>query len=104
MMVQVEFVTFVSSSNRVIPGERYSTGDCRAYCRRRHYRTVGMSVQPEPQFPELAVEVLLDWYRQYHRQLPWRETRNPYRIMVSEIMLQQTQADRVVPKYHEFLS
>lgn len=63
-----------------------------------------MSVQPEPQFPELAVEVLLDWYRQYHRQLPWRETRDPYRIMVSEIMLQQTQADRVVPKYHEFLS
>jgi A/G-specific adenine glycosylase len=46
---------------------------------------------------------LLGWYRSGHRELPWRATRDPYRILVSEIMLQQTQADRVVPKYHEFL-
>ena len=37
------------------------------------------------------------------RNLPWRRTRNPYRILVSEIMLQQTQVDRVVPKYTSFL-
>jgi A/G-specific adenine glycosylase len=35
--------------------------------------------------------------------LPWRETRDPYRILVSEVMLQQTQVDRVLPKFHEWL-
>lgn len=52
---------------------------------------------------DAAKDKLIDWYSVSHRQLPWRETRDPYRILVSEIMLQQTQADRVVPKYHEFL-
>lgn len=46
---------------------------------------------------------LLAWYRVHQRDLPWRRTRDPYQILVSEIMLQQTQVDRVVPKYHEFL-
>ena len=46
---------------------------------------------------------LLAWYRRHRRNLPWRKTANPYRILVSEIMLQQTQVDRVVPKYREFL-
>ena len=46
---------------------------------------------------------LLKWYRQHGRDLPWRRTDNPYKILVSEIMLQQTQVDRVIPKYHEFL-
>lgn len=46
---------------------------------------------------------LLAWYRVHQRKLPWRETRDPYRILVSEVMLQQTQVERVVPKYHEFL-
>jgi A/G-specific adenine glycosylase len=46
---------------------------------------------------------LLSWYRTHQRQLPWRKTRDPYKILVSEIMLQQTQVDRVLPKYHEFL-
>lgn len=62
-----------------------------------------MSLQPEPMFPEQAVEALLAWFAHDHRHLPWRETRDPYRILVSEVMLQQTQADRVVPKYHDFL-
>jgi len=47
---------------------------------------------------------LLSWYRRHRRDLPWRKTTDPYSILVSEIMLQQTQVDRVVPKYHEFLS
>ena len=47
---------------------------------------------------------LLRWYRKNGRELPWRETTDPYSILVSEVMLQQTQVDRVVPKYHEFLS
>src|SRR5262245_29454090 len=46
---------------------------------------------------------LLKWYRAHRRDLPWRRTEDPYRILVSEIMLQQTQVDRVIPKYHEFL-
>ncbi|MBI4635372.1 MAG: A/G-specific adenine glycosylase [Candidatus Rokubacteria bacterium] len=46
---------------------------------------------------------LLAWYATHGRDLPWRRTRDPYRVLVSEIMLQQTQVDRVVPKYHEFL-
>lgn len=43
------------------------------------------------------------WYRRSARDLPWRRTRDPYRILVSELMLQQTQVSRVVPKYGEFL-
>ena len=46
---------------------------------------------------------LLEWYRRHGRDLPWRETRDPYRILVSEMMLQQTQVDRVLPKYHEWI-
>jgi A/G-specific adenine glycosylase len=46
---------------------------------------------------------LIRWYRVHQRELPWRETNDPYKILVSEIMLQQTQVDRVKPKYHEFL-
>ena len=44
------------------------------------------------------------WYRRSARDLPWRRTRDAYRILVSELMLQQTQVSRVVPKYHEFLN
>lgn len=46
---------------------------------------------------------LLKWYRKHGRDLPWRKTSDPYHILVSEVMLQQTQVDRVIPKYHEFL-
>jgi A/G-specific adenine glycosylase len=46
---------------------------------------------------------LLEWFAEHGRELPWRHTRDPYQIMVSEIMLQQTQVDRVIPKYHAFL-
>lgn len=43
------------------------------------------------------------WYRKSARDLPWRRTRDPYEVLVSELMLQQTQVVRVVPKYAEFL-
>jgi A/G-specific adenine glycosylase len=46
---------------------------------------------------------LLAWYRRHGRDLPWRQTDDPYHILVSEIMLQQTQVDRVLPKYREWL-
>ncbi|MEI7644702.1 MAG: A/G-specific adenine glycosylase [Chloroflexales bacterium] len=47
---------------------------------------------------------LLAWFAAHARDLPWRHTRDPYRILVSEIMLQQTQVDRVIPKYLAFLT
>ena len=48
--------------------------------------------------------MLLAWYAKHGRShLPWRETRDPYRILVSELMLQQTQVDRVLPKYLAFV-
>jgi A/G-specific adenine glycosylase len=46
---------------------------------------------------------LLAWYARHGRDLPWRATSDPYHILVSEIMLQQTQVERVIPKYHQFL-
>ena len=53
---------------------------------------------------EWVRERLLDWFAANARDLPWRRTRDPYRIMVSEIMLQQTQVDRVIPHYQRFLA
>lgn len=47
--------------------------------------------------------MILDFYRQEGRSFPWRETRDPYAILVSELMLQQTQTERVVPKYRSWL-
>ncbi len=46
---------------------------------------------------------LLRWYARHGRDLPWRHTRDPYRILVSEVMLQQTQVDRVLGYYERFL-
>ena len=48
-------------------------------------------------------DLLLTWYGEYHRKLPWRETRDPYRIWLSEVMLQQTQVETVVAYYLRFL-
>jgi len=47
---------------------------------------------------------LLAWFRANARDLPWRRTRDPYRVLVSEVMLQQTQVDRVIPYYEAFLA
>src|SRR5688572_16659581 len=46
---------------------------------------------------------LLAWFSANRRDLPWRHTRDPYRILISEVMLQQTQVDRVIPYYERFL-
>ncbi|TBL71176.1 A/G-specific adenine glycosylase [Paenibacillus thalictri] len=46
---------------------------------------------------------LLAWYRRHHRDLPWRRSRNPYYIWVSEIMLQQTRVDTVIPYFERFI-
>ena len=48
-------------------------------------------------------ESLLAWFEANGRDLPWRRTRDPYAILVSEVMLQQTQVDRVIPRYLAWL-
>ncbi|MEZ0392556.1 MAG: A/G-specific adenine glycosylase [Pseudobdellovibrionaceae bacterium] len=47
---------------------------------------------------------LLAWYKENHRDLPWRQDRNPYRIWISEVMLQQTTVAAVIPYYERFLT
>jgi A/G-specific adenine glycosylase len=58
---------------------------------------------PAPAERQRFRRALLRWYDRNGRDLPWRRTGDPYHILVSEIMLQQTQVDRVLPKYHEWL-
>lgn len=62
--------------------------------------------QPAPPEAARLAELhrrLLTWFAATGRDLPWRKTRDPYQILVSEMMLQQTQVDRVLPKYAAFL-
>lgn len=56
-----------------------------------------------PEWISRVQEGLLAWFAANARELPWRQTRDPYRILLSEVMLQQTQVDRVVPYYEGFL-
>jgi len=68
-----------------------------------------MRRMPTPSLPSPASRrrfrrALLAWYRVNGRDLPWRKTDDPYHILVSEVMLQQTQVDRVLPKYEEWLT
>jgi len=58
---------------------------------------------PPPQARRRFRRTLLNWYAAHGRDLPWRRTDDPYHILVSEIMLQQTQVERVLPKYDEWL-
>ena len=58
---------------------------------------------PSPAARQRFRRTLLAWYRRHGRSLPWRETSDPYHVLVSEVMLQQTQVDRVLPKYEEWL-
>ncbi len=58
----------------------------------------------KPRPPERTIRSrLLSWFSIHRRDLPWRRTRDPYAILVSEVMLQQTQVDRVIPKYNAWL-
>ena len=54
--------------------------------------------------PHRAETVLLRWFAEHGATLPWRRTSDPYAILVSEVMLQQTQVPRVVPRYVAFLA
>ena len=59
--------------------------------------------EAERNSPKSLRVLLLAWFSQNQRDLPWRKTCDPYRILVSEVMLQQTQVERVVPRYLEWL-
>ena len=95
--------------HRVVPLELYEmtakqTGPTTK--RAKAARTSGAarpSAMPSPRDRRRFRERLLAWYRRHGRDLPWRKTNDPYHILVSEIMLQQTQVDRVLPKYTEWL-
>jgi len=65
------------------------------------HRFEGQKLSPEE--VEAFRGIIYQHYQAHRRAMPWRETRNPYHILVSEIMLQQTQVERVAGKYPEFL-
>ncbi|HEY6838730.1 MAG TPA: hypothetical protein VI389_08315, partial [Geobacteraceae bacterium] len=58
---------------------------------------------PSPEDIAAFRKLIYDHYHAHRRHLPWRETQDPYAILVSEVMLQQTQVDRVAGKYAAFL-
>lgn len=65
-----------------------------------------MNEEVEGQIPadrDRVQQALLEWYEDDHRSFPWRETDDPYAILVCEVMSQQTQLDRVVDAWHAFL-
>lgn len=66
-------------------------------------RKAAARMLPAPAARQRFRRNLLAWYRRHGRDLPWRTTDDPYHILVSEVMLQQTQVERVLPKYHEWL-
>jgi A/G-specific adenine glycosylase len=65
---------------------------------------LSLSFQPAPDLIARVHSSLLHWYAAEQRDLPWRKTHDPYAILVAEIMLQQTQVERVLPKYKQFLA
>ncbi len=71
---------------------------------KRHSLPAYLPSQPAPDTVARVQRCILDWYIVEQRDLPWRSTSDPYAILVSEIMLQQTQVERVLPKYQQFLA
>ncbi|WP_066411267.1 A/G-specific adenine glycosylase [Halorubrum aethiopicum] len=66
----------------------------------------GLADGDAPSLPadrEAVRDALREWYEADHREFPWRRTADPYEILVSEVMSQQTQLDRVVPAWEDFL-
>ena len=53
---------------------------------------------------EQFAKQLIDWYQSHHRALPWRETHDPYKIWLSEIILQQTRVAQGLPYYQKFVA
>jgi A/G-specific adenine glycosylase len=73
-----------------------------AKSKRRITRSSDPSVD-QPPLPPHLVDAMLSWYGEMRRDLPWRRTRDPYAILISEIMLQQTRVETVINRYESFL-
>lgn len=84
-------------------GECMARGPISKKSSQRRAKPRGRAFKPEASVKRRFQQRLLAWYGKNGRDLPWRRTSDPYHILVSEVMLQQTQVERVVPKYHEFL-
>ena len=65
---------------------------------------IGETQELKPNAVEEFRRIIYQYYAEHRRKMPWRVSRNPYHILVSEIMLQQTQVGRVLAKYEEFTS
>ena len=63
-----------------------------------------MSTYPGPKSLLRIRRALLDWYETEHRDFPWRDTHDPYAVLVSEVMLQQTQASRIADRFPAFMA
>src|SRR5262245_3523729 len=74
-----------------------------AICGRVDWGAMDTSIKVSAQHRATFRRKLRVWFKRHGRDLPWRRTRDPYEILVSELMLQQTQVSRVLTKYGEFL-
>jgi A/G-specific adenine glycosylase len=70
---------------------------------RRIRRMMPASAGSPARYVHSVDDLLLAWFGEYGRDLPWRRTRDPYAILVSEVMSQQTQVERVVPRWERWL-
>ena len=57
----------------------------------------------QTRYVRLVEDLLLAWFAEHGRDLPWRKTRDPYAILVSEVMSQQTQVERILPRWRRWL-
>lgn len=64
--------------------------------------SVDGQIEPQTYFPELR-KLLADWYHEHKRDLPWRQATDPYRIWISEVILQQTRVEQGRDYYHRFI-
>ena len=55
-------------------------------------------------FQKKEFQQLIQWYQAHHQNYPWRLTKDPYAVWISEIMLQQTRIETVLPKYERFMN
>src|ERR1035441_3353480 len=81
----------------------WSPNGCASLSENRIEIRPAQNAEPPPAGNHVS-RLLLAWYARGHRDLPWRHSRDPYAIWVSEIMLQQTRAQAVIPYYRRFLA
>src|SRR6266516_4321687 len=70
---------------------------------RRIRRMMPAAATDRTRYVRPVEDLLLAWFREHGRDLPWRRTRDPYAILVSEVMAQQTQVERVIPRWQRWL-